>query len=260
MAGSALVARLGAVPINPPVTSRFVGVDMAADPRFTGLAVLAGDSSCVVEELCVGVVDADIVRQVETADRVGVDVPLGWPESFLEVVTAHAAGTLVAPDDTGPQWRRPLAMRATDREVHRRTGLTPLSVSTDRIAHPALRWAGIEARLRKRGTAVDRAGFGVVCEVYPAAALRLWGLPYRGYKGRKNVERRAELVVALRERHPRLEWNGHRDLCLADDNALDAVLAALIARDVAQGVCIPPPDDLVELARREGWVWLPGPA
>lgn len=250
---------MGAPPINPAATSRFVGVDLAADPRLTGLAVLADDGRCRVEALSVGVIDEDILQQVETADRMGVDVPLGWPEPFVEVITAHAAGALAVPDDTGPRWRRPLAMRATDREVHRRTGLTPLSVSTDRIAHPALRWAGIEARLRERGKYVDRAGSGVICEVYPAAALRLWGLPYRGYKGAKNAARRAGLIAALSERNPWLDWNGHRDLCLADDNALDAVLAALIAREATHGVCSPPPTDLMELARREGWIWLPEP-
>lgn len=92
-------------------------------------------------------------------------------------------------------------MRHTDRAVHERTGLTPLSVATDRIAHPALRWAGIEARLREQGIDTARDGSGLICEVYPAAALRLWHLP----QGRA-----AELPAQLRE-----------------------------------------------LAREEGWIWLP---
>ena len=61
--------------------------------------------------------------------------------------------------------------------MHRRTGLTPgWSVATDRIAHPALRWAGIEARLRDRGLDAARDGSGMLCEVYPAAALQIWVL------------------------------------------------------------------------------------
>jgi hypothetical protein len=148
-------------------------------------------------------------------------------------------------------------MRFTDREVHRRTGLTPLSVSTDRIAHPALRWAGIEARLRDSGFGVARDGSGVVCEVYPAAALRCWSLTHRGYKGPKNAGERADLVVALSETLTWLDWNGHQDQCAADDNALDAVLAALVAREAARGRCAPPPEELREVVCREGWIWLP---
>ncbi len=30
---------------------------------------------------------------------------------------------------------------------------------------------------------VDVSGTGKVVEVYPALALRIWGLPYRGYEG-----------------------------------------------------------------------------
>ncbi len=147
-------------------------------------------------------------------------------------------------------------MRTTDLAVHRRTGLTPLSVSTDRIAHPAFRWAGIEAGLREMGIDVARDGSGRVCEVYPAATLKCWSLPYRGYKGTKNLRLRSELVAALVERLPWLDWNGHQEACAADDNALDAVLAALTAREVALG-CVGPPPDLRTIARREGWIWLP---
>lgn len=236
---------------------RFVGIDVAADPKHTGLAVLQDDGGCSVEHVRVGVEDADIIAAVQAADRAGVDVPLGWPQRFVELVTSHAAGTMPAPVSTGSDWRRRHAMRSTDTEVHRRTGLTPLSVATDRIAYPALRWAGIEARLRGLGVDVARDGSGVVCEVYPAAALRGWSMPHRGYKGAKNTVQRADLVHTLAQRAPWLAWNGHRDLCAADDNAFDAVLAALIAREVALGRSDPPPKALHAAARQEGWIWLP---
>jgi hypothetical protein len=63
-------------------------------------------------------------------------------------------------------------------------GVNPLSVSADRIAHAAFRCAGLLARLAALGEPVDRAGSGVVVEVYPAAALRRLGLTHRGYKSR----------------------------------------------------------------------------
>lgn len=237
----------------------FVGIDMAAEPRRTGLAVLSGGDGCVVEQVRLGAGDDLLVEAVHGAQKAGVDVPLGWPQPFVELIKAHAAGVLPVPESTDIHWRRSLAMRATDLHVRDRTGLVPLSVSTDRIAYPALRWAGIEARLREDGLEVARDGSGVVCEVYPAAALRGWSLTHRGYKGDRNAAARTELVDAVSARHPWLDWNGFRPLCVEDDNALDAVLAALLARETAHGRCEPPPAQLRDLARREGWIWLPRP-
>ena len=120
-----------------------------------------------------------------------------------------------------------------------------------------MRWAGIEAQLGELGLSPGRDGSGVICEVYPAAALRCWSLPHRGYKGTKNSALRADLVARLSRQLTWLDWNGHQSLCIADDNALDAVLAAVIAREVERGRCVPPPDELRDVAAREGWIWLP---
>lgn len=79
----------------------------------------------------------------------------------------------------GHDWRRQLAFRRTDEPVRAATGLVPLSVAADRIAHPAMRCAGLLARLALEGQPVDRSGSGVVVEVYPAASLKQWGLPHR---------------------------------------------------------------------------------
>nr|WP_267489958.1 DUF429 domain-containing protein [Enemella evansiae] len=231
---------------------------MAADPARTGLAVLRRSGGGVlVDRVVVGVEDNAIVAAVTDCDRAGVDVPIGWPDSFVELVGRHAAGELVAPSSTGPEWRREQLLRATDRFVHERFGLTPLSVAADRIAHPALRWAGIEARLRESGSDLTRDGTGLVVEAYPAGALAIWGLPHRGYKGTKNVDRRTELVDALAGLLPWLDWNGHREPCVADDNALDAVLAALIAREVHRGNYHRRLESLRNKAISEGWICLP---
>ncbi|MGO1481009.1 MAG: DUF429 domain-containing protein [Brachybacterium sp.] len=240
------------------MSALFVGIDLAAQARSTGMAVLRDDGDRVVVELAmIGAEDEDLLEVLDGARKAGVDVPLGWPRSFVDLLAAHAAGTLPAPESTGGAWRRGLAMRATDLVVHESTGLTPLSVATDRIAHPALRWAGIEARLREQGVDASRDGSGLICEVYPAAALRLWDLPYRGYKGTKNAAARDALLTALDRALPWLDWNGHRALCAAQDDALDAVLAALLAREAHAGRAVAPPSRLRELARQEGWIWLP---
>jgi hypothetical protein len=44
---------------------------------------------------------------------------------------------------------------------------------------------------------------------------------------------------------------------MADDNALDALLAALVARAAALDLCEPVPADMVAMAQKEGWIALP---
>src|SRR5699024_3585739 len=145
----------------------YVGIDLAAQPRRTGVAVLRETGEGVLLEHVGGGADDDaLLDHLQGAAKIGVDVPLGWPKPLVELLTAHAAGTLPAPASAGGDCRRRLALRATDLEVPRRTGLPPVSVATDRIAHPALRWAGIEARLRAEGLETQRDGEGQICEVY----------------------------------------------------------------------------------------------
>lgn len=44
---------------------------------------------------------------------------------------------------------------------------------------------------------VDRSGAGPVVEVYPAASLKLWGLPHQGYKRQANTAALACLIDQL---------------------------------------------------------------
>ena len=119
----------------------YLGIDLAADPKHTGMAVLREiDGGLVVESTAVGVSDAQIIDAVHEADGTGVDVPIGWPIRFAELLQDHAAQRLQPPESTDAAWRRGLALRTTDMAVHRRTGITPLSVSANLIAYPAFRW------------------------------------------------------------------------------------------------------------------------
>ncbi|MDP9396835.1 MAG: DUF429 domain-containing protein [Actinomycetota bacterium] len=136
-----------------------------------------------------------IIDLAAEVTKLGVDCPLGWPDDFVAFVNAHRIGDVVAPQDlAGKDWRRRLAYRATDRAVREATGLTPLSVTADRIGLTAMRGAGLLARLAKAGQPVDRAGGGVVVEVYPAASLHQWRLPHKAYKGRDNSPTRERLL------------------------------------------------------------------
>ncbi len=85
-------------------------------------------------------------------------------------------------------------------------------------------------------------------EVYPAAALLLWGLPRERYKADPGA--REELLAALEAEAPWLEWEpGAREACVESDDALDAVLCALIARAAALGLTEPPPAAEARAAR-----------
>lgn len=236
-----------------------VGVDLAAEPARTALALIEwNDGKAVVKELVRGADDDAILAALADAGKAGIDCPLGWPEAFITFVADHRAGHVVIPEGlTGQQWRRLLAWRRTDEAVRTRTGLIPLSVAADRIGHAAMRCAGLLAELARAGQAVDRCGTGVVVEVYPAASLKQWGLPHRGYKQPRNAQALTALVDGLLAAARWLDLGEHHALCRTSHDALDAVIAALTARAAAQGMTTRPDDDQESAARSEGWIALP---
>lgn len=214
-----------------------LGIDLASQPRETAacrVRWLAGGAEVDVPEL--GVDDERLLELALDADKVGIDVPFGWPEVFVDAVVAHRRG---AP---WPQaGKAALRYRETDRFVWQQTRRPPLSVSSDRIALCAMRAASLMSTLAQRGEPVDRTGRGKLVEVYPAAALRRWGV------------QRADLLGRLRPRlSPEVEA-----ACQASRDALDALIAAVVARAAALGLCDPIPEDTVRLAEREGWIALP---
>jgi predicted nuclease with RNAse H fold len=234
---------------------RTVGIDLAAEPTTTAVAVIdwqAGDAQ--VAALQVPADDDAVLRHAEGAEKVGIDCPLGWPDSFVDFVHAHRDGPTEA--RAGSEWRRSLAYRRTDEHVRSALpGLIPLSVATDRIGLTAMRAARLQALLARRGHSVDRAGTGLIVEVYPAAGLRKWELAHRGYKGAKNVTILGSLVDSLRRSAPWLDLGEFEPLCRRSDHAFDAVIAALLARAAALGLTTPPDDPAT--AATEGWIALP---
>lgn len=195
------------------------------------------------------------------ASWVGIDAPFGWPEPMVDAVSGWA---------TGQPWPatapRELRLRLTDQAVVDRTRLTPLSVSSDRIAIVAWRCAQILTVLAKGGTPIDRVGADGVYEVYPGAALTCWGLDRAGYKTRGTAEAklgqrdaREKLVDEIARRAPWLDLAFAREACIDSDDALDALLASLVARAAALGKTAPPPAGQAGRIGREGWIHLPEP-
>ena len=228
------------------------GIDLASQPDRTAACVIDWrDHGAHVVELRQGVDDDLIVALIRRSDWTGIDVPLGWPDGFIAAVSAHHA----AMDWAGGELAQ-LRMRATDEWVYQQTGRWPLSVSTDRIAVPALRAARVLARLPE---ARDRAGGGPVVEVYPAAALWIWKFESRRYKRLAGAAARSALVTAFRaatEGWLRL-GDEHWEQCAASDDAFDALVAALVTRAAALRLVDPCPAELAAVASREGWIVLP---
>jgi len=241
---------------------RTAGVDLSASEDRTAAATIeweaGSDYRARVGEPSLGHSDEALVELLAGAEWVAIDAPFGWPQPMVAAVHAYAAdGRWPTPG------KQSFRLRRTDLHVHdhvlAETGekLWPLSPSTDRISLTAWRLAGLrEAAFARSHIRFDRAGGDRVVEVYPAAALALWGLARERYKA--SAKAREELLTAIEAAAPWLDWEPDaREHCVESDDALDAVLCALIARAAALGLTEPPPPEDRELARAEGWIHLP---
>ena len=223
---------------------RTLGVDLAAATRKTAAAVVEwGDGTARLVHLALDVGDEEIVRLFAACEMTGIDCPLGWPDAFLPFISGHLAFDLYPVlDHDGIEGRRLLAYRETDRFITSRTGLIPLSVSADRLAHPAMRCAVIQAKIAREHGAQARDGSDRLAEVYPAASLKSWDLISRGYKGRggAETERLAGILGALQQAAPWLDLAGRDGQLAGSDDLFDALIAALTARAVALGRTLRP--------------------
>lgn len=236
-----------------------VGVDLAAEAARTAVAwVDWSPAGATVPSLILGADDDTVVAAIVGAGKAGIDCPFGWPGEFADFLAAHRDGHVSVPDGVaGRDWRRRLALRITDLAAHELTGLRPMSVSADRIGHTAMRCAGLLARLAREGQPVDRSGGGVVVEVYPAASLKQWNLPYHRYKRTAHTANRNALVDALLSAAPWLRPGRHELACRRSDDALDAVIAALTARAAFLGLVHTPDESQAQAARTERWIAIP---
>jgi predicted nuclease with RNAse H fold len=234
-------------------------VDLSAEERKSAVAWLDFTATgATVENLLVGAEDDQIIEAISGADKAGIDCPFGWPDRFVAFIAQHYAGRVLDPVGfAGKAGRRQLAWRLTDDQVRRHTDLIPLSVSADRIGHVAMRCACLLAQLADAGQPVDRAGDGVAVEVYPAASLKTWGLPHRGYKGADGIGELNKAVDSLVAAAPWLQLGAFETWCRTCDDAFDAVVCALTARAALLGQTMRPQADQLDAARAEGWIALP---
>lgn len=255
-----------------------LGIDLASRNGKTGLCQMAWahDGSVTVAEPEVGHFEdgllVDRIKSVQKAGGwVGIDAPFGFPIAFTEGLSTWERRSRIEPfagltfeDGCCPRCRAegwdPLIRRYTDMIVHTRLkvakGLTgsswPLSSVVERITPTTVRCAQLLSKTTR--SPVDRVGLGKsrVVEVYPKAALTLWGFSTEGYKATENTTARRDLVKRLKKA---LGGATLSSTFAGSDDCIDALVSACIARAVACGQTDEP--DLPAGHASEGWIHLP---
>lgn len=227
---------------------------MASQPKDSAACVITWQNGIATADLVTyPLTDAQILELTFRADMTGIDVPFGWPQPLIDAVSARRDTNAWPDGDT--RW---FVFRTADIWVKEMTGQQPLSVAADKIGWPAVRAARLLAALEAKGVAVERSGVrGKIVEVYPAAALRRWGLPHAKYKGKRGRETLRALAEALFRRNWLRFATGARDAYCTNDHCLDALVAALVARAHACELCETVPEEHSSIARIEGWIALP---
>ena len=252
--------------------SLIIGVDCATDEARVGLAAARFDGSVaesrerirLTEVVCGGGEESIVETMARWAQAaridglpvlLALDAPLGWPARLGEVLAGHRAGEPIEPT------RDEMFRRETDRVVRRMTGKLPLDVGADRIARTA-HWAlGLTAALGEKLQTRVEAGWDpkslsplAAIEIYPAALLKVCGLPASGYK---RPDQRANREVILDGLGAELSSECDVTLALEQADVLDSILCVVAGADFLRGRCVEPEDGA--LARKEGWIWFRRP-
>jgi predicted nuclease with RNAse H fold len=232
------------------------GVDLSAEPKRTAVAVLRASARIELIDLQLGADNDQVIALTRDAEKIGVDCAFGWPTDFVEFVSSQHAGNPIdrSRGDVGIDWRRRLAYRDTDREVLRVTGKQPLSVATDKLGLVAMRCAVLLEDWARAGRSVTRDGSGALVEVYPGAALKVWGMATPRYK--VDAAPLTHLVDELLRQLP-LDLGSHEAHVRTSHDSFDAVIAALVSLASARGQCVPIPAEFAAAGRVEGWIAIP---
>ena len=113
---------------------------------------------------------------------------------------------------------------------------------------------------------LQNMGKGILLEAMPGAALRAFGLPFKGYKGGvAALNKRSQILEGLARCSgiglPNLEE--FRQLCMASHDCLDAVVAAVVAALWCTGLDLfrhpetAGPEAPLAAAAIEGWLYAP---
>jgi hypothetical protein len=258
--------------------SATLGIDLASQPKRTAVAVIAWDQARprlielalhrdrhgdIFHDKYLITTATNLRRPADCPEiaKVAIDAPLGWPRDFVSALAAYTEGLIPpVPMDFD---KSSLYRRTTDALIAERTEANPLPVSVDKIGYCAIRAAVLVGEIARLTSpeAAARDGSGIVCEVYPAPAIRRW-LDVRGYKGAAGTAIRAEMVDrivgATRMCDPFRLLERARES--PDDDLLDALICALLGRACELGQTDPVPPEHHQIALEEGWIHLPAHA
>lgn len=248
-----------------------LGVDLAVNLRDTGLCQLIsrGDELAAVFP-AIPETDDDLLNLIAAEEEVvGIDVPLGWPADFAAAVARYMAG----PDG---QWTEDedefaasyFRLRETDKALvaygaTQDVKLSPMSITADKLGAPAMKAAWIMSELSRRDDSftVDRTGReGMIVEVYPAAAIKLWQLDFPKYKNLSAIESAAALATCREKIAAQgLPISGIGGL--TTEHQLDALICALVARAARRNLTVVPDPARHSWATLsvEGWIHAPKP-
>ena len=232
------------------------GIDLAAEPKGTALAILEfANNKANLVFLEQDLDDQALIEQTINADKIGIDCAFGWPIEFAKFIAKHQDPTNKDLIDGGMDFRRNLSHRQTDRMIKELTGRWPLSVSTDRLGLTAMRCAGLLSKYQQAGVAIDRSGSGKLAEVYPGATLRNWDFDTTNYRVIEDA--RAGLLRQIKAQAPWLDTKAFETRMIESSDSFDAVIAALAARAIYLDQYTKPTKDQQAAAEIEGWICLP---
>jgi len=236
-----------------------IGVDCATQSKNVGLAKGYFDNGRArIEDVLIGSTNISItdtiVKWISDSQNalIAMDAPLGWPTDLGRELHSHLAGN--------PIHVEPYQMfrRATDKFIKSKLGKQPLDVGADRIARTAHAALAMLNEIRvKTGEAIPLAWKpGMVTgictiEVYPAATLLAHDVHVPGYKRKDGRDARRLLLDKLCEY---IELPKRNTLMEHKDDALDSAICFLAGVDFVSNE-VYKPDDL-ELAEKEGWIWV----
>lgn len=246
-----------------------LGIDLAAADGDTAACVIRWeDAGGVTTTLGSGWSNAGLRELIAEADWTGIDTPFSWPVRFRRALAQHGRAGGWPADYRSPHFQ----FRTTDLFV-KEIAYRPLSVSTNLLDVTAMRCARLLQEVgEERGRPISLAGDDRIVEVYPAATLVAWGgatagFSPNGYKDRSvgkaaGTKARAKVIAALTaETEPWLVLpETEQQKCLASDNELDALIAALTTRTAQLSMTRKPTNDHQRrLAGIEGWIHVPEP-
>lgn len=239
-----------------------IGVDCATTPEKTGLAL------AVPAEDGWRLANARSGRGIDPAEQVAewvhgaenpllcLDAPLGWPVALSRALAGHRAG--MALETTADR----LFHRQCDDFIQARTGCRPMEVGANfiaRTARSALALLGQVREITGRSLPLlwhrEAGEAGGVIEVYPAATLRMHGLPWRRYKRVSEADQRRRIVEGWSEylEPPPFE-SPEAERLVGQADVLDAANCVVAGLDFIRGEAMLPPRLDEDLAV-EGWIW-----